>query len=156
MGDAASDVHCVPKGNIEPHVQDRFLIVINQVIMAASVIYVPCLAFAKLSLLFLYHRLSPQRHFRTVVHIVMCIVTGYSFALIFVLIFSCRPIQMGWDAAITDGECVNRPAVYIATAIVNIVTDLCILVLPIPMVAKLKMPRRQKLGLMAMFIIGSA
>lgn len=128
----------------------------EQVIMAASIVYVPCLGFAKLSLLFLYHRLSPQRRFRVVVYVVMAVVAGYSFALVFVLIFSCRPIQMGWDAMITDGKCVNRPAVYIATAVVNIVTDLFILVIPVPMVSKLQMPKQQKLGLICMFVIGSA
>lgn len=86
----------------------------------------------------------------------MVVVVGYSVALIFTLIFSCHPIQRGWDASITTGYCIDRPAVYLATAIINIVTDLGILIIPIPMVLALKMPKIQKIGLMLMFVVGSA
>ena len=86
----------------------------------------------------------------------MVVVVGYSFALIFTLIFSCRPIAKGWDAAIATGSCINRPVVYLATAIINIITDLAMLIIPIPMVLELKMPRVQKIGLMCMFVVGSA
>lgn len=88
------------------------------------------------------------------IHIVMTIVVGYSIALIGVLLFSCRPIAKAWDYA-APGTCINRPAVYIATAVINIVTDLAILTLPIPMVAKLKLPLQQKIGLACMFAVGS-
>lgn len=84
----------------------------------------------------------------------MTVVVGYSIALIGVLMFSCRPIAKAWDYA-AAGTCINRPAVYVATAVINIVTDLAILTLPIPMVAKLKLPLQQKIGLACMFAVGS-
>ena len=127
-----------------------------QLVLTASVVYVPCLGFAKISLLLLYCRIVPQKSLQSGIYLVMTVVIGYSFALVFALIFSCRPIAKAWDASISTGTCINRPAVYYATAIVNIVTDLAILGIPIPVVWKLQMPTQQKIGLILMFTVGSA
>ncbi|KAB8302018.1 hypothetical protein EYC80_005470 [Monilinia laxa] len=81
---------------------------------------------------------------------------GYHhFAIIFALIFPCHPVAMNWDVTITDGKCVNRAATYTATAAMNIATDLALLTLPIPMIADLRMPRVQKVGLIIIFVVGS-
>lgn len=62
---------------------------------------------------------------------------------------------MNWDARITSGTCINRAAIYTATAAVNIATDLALLTLPIPMIVDLRMPKVQKVGLIAIFVVGS-
>lgn len=85
----------------------------------------------------------------------MFVVLGYSFAIIFALIFPCRPVALNWDVEFTDGTCINRAAIYTATAAVNIATDLALLTLPIPMIVDLQMPRVQKLGLIVIFVVGS-
>lgn len=122
----------------------------------ASILYCPLLAFAKFSILALYLRLGPMRWFRIAIFVTMFIVIGANFALIFAFIFACSPIKRGWDVTITEGSCINRAALYIATAVLNMATDIMILVLPIPMVVKLLMPRAQKLGLILIFAVGSA
>ncbi|RAL63088.1 hypothetical protein DID88_004172 [Monilinia fructigena] len=127
----------------------------SKLIMSASVIYVPCLGLSKFSLLLFYNRLSPVRWFRIAVYFLMFVVLGYSFAIIFALIFPCHPVAMNWDVTITDGKCVNRAATYTATAAMNIATDLALLTLPIPMIADLRMPRVQKVGLIIIFVVGS-
>lgn len=86
---------------------------------------------------------------------VMVIVMGYSISTILTLIFPCSPIKKAWDVTIVEGHCINRGAVYLVQAITNIVTDVILLLLPIPMVWKLQMPVPQKIGLVILFIIGS-
>ncbi|KAJ5947493.1 hypothetical protein N7466_000508 [Penicillium verhagenii] len=129
----------------------------QKIILVAAVIYVPCLAFAKVGLIILYHRImNRQPGYLWTLYIISAIVCGYSIAIIFALIFACTPIQKGWDSSITTGHCVNRSGLYIATAALNIVSDLALIVVPIPLVMGLQMPRVQKYGLMAMFIVGCA
>ncbi|PQE31434.1 integral membrane protein [Rutstroemia sp. NJR-2017a WRK4] len=127
----------------------------NIMIMSASVTYVPCLGLSKFSLLLFYHRLSPLRWFKMAVYFLMFVVLGYSFAIIFALIFPCRPVAKNWDARITEGTCINRAAIYTATAAVNIATDIALLTLPIPMIVHLRMPSVQKVGLIFIFAVGS-
>lgn len=82
------------------------------------------------------------------------IIALYSIGIFFALIFACDPISMSWDVRV-KGTCINRPALYIATAVANIISDLVLFCLPIPIVVRLQVPRRQKIGLFFIFGVGS-
>lgn len=86
----------------------------------------------------------------------MFLVVGYNIALIFPLIFTCTPVMKNFDVFITAGSCLNRTPLYMATAVLNMATDIILLVLPVPMIVKLQMPRVQKAGLICIFCVGSA
>ncbi|RYP62907.1 hypothetical protein DL771_009523 [Monosporascus sp. 5C6A] len=62
---------------------------------------------------------------------------------------------MSWDTSLMDGDCIDRPALYIATALANIVTDCILFVLPLKMVIGLKMRWAQKAVALMVFTIGS-
>ena len=124
-------------------------------LIATTVVYVPALAFSKITLLLIFRRISKAKAHRLAIYVVMAVVIGYSIALMLVLIFQCNPIARAWDVSIVTGSCVNRPAVYVATASVNIGTDLAILLMPVPIVLGLKLPWLQKIGLALMFAVGS-
>ncbi|KAJ5817879.1 hypothetical protein N7447_007887 [Penicillium robsamsonii] len=136
--------------------EDAF-IVLAWIILAAAVVYVPALAFAKMSLVFLYRRImEKQEAYNWALNIISAVVCGYSLALVFALIFACNPIAMSWDLSITDGTCISRQGLYIATAVTNIVTDLALILLPIPLVVGLQMPGIQKCYLIFVFGVGCA
>lgn len=110
---------------------------------------------AKLSLLIFYFRLSPQTWFMVAIWSTILFISGYTISIFFALIFACNPISKSWDYRVIEGQCVNRPALYIATAAVNIASDVILFCLPIPIVFKLQIPRRQKFGLLLIFLLGS-
>ncbi|KAH7095342.1 hypothetical protein FB567DRAFT_601183 [Paraphoma chrysanthemicola] len=122
----------------------------------ASILYCPFLACAKFSLLFFYLKLSHLRWFKLCIYASMFLVIGYNFALMLPLIFACRPFMRAWDITITEGSCIDRTPIYMATAVLNIITDILLLVLPIPMIVKLQMPTKQKAGLICIFGVGAA
>ncbi|KAJ5085928.1 hypothetical protein N7532_010699 [Penicillium argentinense] len=133
------------------------LSIVGKIILVAAVVYVPALAFAKVGLIILYHRIMNKQPFYTwTLHIISAVVCGYSIAIVFALIFACHPIAKGWDASITGGSCVDRNGLYIATAVTNIVTDIALIIVPVPLVLSLQMPKIQKLGLLFMFVVGCA
>ena len=99
--------------------------------------------------------MKKQRMYVLALHVITAVVVGYSIAIIFALILACHPVSRNWDANV-DGVCVNRTALYIATAVTNIVTDLALISLPIPLVLNLNMPKSQKVYLFLMFVIGCA
>jgi hypothetical protein len=99
--------------------------------------------------------MSKLRWLRVVSIFIAVIILGYSISTIFALIFPCRPVNKSWDVTVTGGSCINRGAVYIVQAVTNIVTDLILLILPIPIVWRLQMPVVQKLGLLLIFVVGS-
>ncbi|KAJ5596474.1 hypothetical protein N7450_002932 [Penicillium hetheringtonii] len=131
--------------------------VFQKVLLAAAVIYVPALAFAKVGLIILYHRIvNKQTLYVWTLHTISAVVCGYSIAIVFALIFACNPIERSWNASITTGYCVNRNGLYIATAVTNIITDIALILFPVPLVLGLQMPRIQKIGLLGMFVVGCA
>jgi hypothetical protein len=90
------------------------------------------------------------------IYIIAFIISEYSLALVMALIFACSPIQKGWDTSIPRGvgSCINRPGVYLGTAVTNTLSDVVLILIPIRVVWGLQMRLVQKLGVVAMFCIG--
>ena len=72
------------------------------------------------------------------------------------LFFHCSPVQKAFDPTITTGRCINIAILFIATAVSNIITDVILFLLPIPMVIQLRMGIAQKFGAIVIFGIGTA
>lgn len=115
-----------------------------------------CNGFVKISLLTFYLHLSPQKWFRTAVWASIVVVALYTIVITFMMFFNCSPPQKQFDFSITGGSCIDAAILYMATAVSNIITDVMLFLLPIPMVYQLHMPRPQKAGAIIVFGIGSA
>ncbi|KAL3440518.1 hypothetical protein BJX65DRAFT_316433 [Aspergillus insuetus] len=138
--------------NITPEMFLKF----QKGIFAAGIVYVPSLALAKASLIILYYRIvGQQRLYRFALYAIAAIVVGYSIAITFALIFACQPIAKAWNGTL-EGSCIDQNGLYAATAVTNTVTDVALIVVPIPVVVSLHMPLIQKIGLFFMFVIGCA
>lgn len=112
------------------------------------------LVFAKLSILLLYLRVFVGKLFRRVCWIMLAIIVAYGVWIVTATIFSCFPIQYYWDKSVKGGHCQNTMAQYMSYSAVRISTDLAIFALPMPVLASLQMPRKQRALLMLVFSIG--
>jgi hypothetical protein len=109
----------------------------------------------KLSILCLYLRIFTQPWFRRTCWSCVIVVSTYALASIVATIFQCTPIPHLWDkTAYPTATCINVTAFWYANAIYNIITDIVILASVPPVVWKLKLPFRQKLGLTVVFGLG--
>ncbi|KAI0596914.1 hypothetical protein F4775DRAFT_562414 [Biscogniauxia sp. FL1348] len=111
---------------------------------------------AKLSILSFYLRLSPQTSFIWAVRAALACIVVYTVGLLFGTLFACTPMHKAWDVNVTGGHCVNPAGRFIATAVLNLVSDLVILCLPLPIVYKLQVSKAQKFGLLVVFTLASA
>ncbi|EXA36402.1 hypothetical protein FOVG_12308 [Fusarium oxysporum f. sp. pisi HDV247] len=67
----------------------------------------------------------------------------------------CIPLQSFWDPHV-KGRCfLSRPTMWYVSGVVHIVTDFAIIVMPLPIVWKLQLPRSQKIYLTGIFGLGS-
>lgn len=71
--------------------------------------------------------------------------TAFYTAITTVKIFKCVPQSKIFNKSI-PGKCINFEALLYVTGIVNICSDIFILVLPLGTVWRLHMPRNQKIG----------
>ncbi|KAH8591910.1 hypothetical protein B0O99DRAFT_718424 [Bisporella sp. PMI_857] len=108
----------------------------------------------KVSILLLYLRLSPYRPFRIAVWVVMIATIVYSILGSFEFLFNCQPIAKNWDVTL-DGKCIDVTKILMTHGSLTIVTDIAMLILPITLVRKLKLPLKQKVALAGLFMTGT-
>ncbi|KAI1071496.1 hypothetical protein LB507_005276 [Fusarium sp. FIESC RH6] len=110
---------------------------------------------AKISLLFFYLRLSPERNFRMVIYVLISLFALYGLIYAMISLFGCQPIKASWDlAAQATGKCIDKFGFFLAASVANVVMDLVILLLPLRIVIPLQIPRRQKMSLLFLFTTG--
>ncbi|KAK8139407.1 hypothetical protein PG984_002787 [Apiospora sp. TS-2023a] len=117
------------------------------------IIYPLCCMFAKMSLMYFYTRLNPSRLYQAAAWFGLFFVFGSNIGLAFATAFPCKPLELSWNPLIL-GTCIDRPATYKATAIIGLLSDVYLILLPVPTVVGLQMPWQQKAGLCAMFAVG--
>lgn len=110
---------------------------------------------AKISILVFYLRIFTTRSFKIMAYIVGAIVLGHGLGILFAAIFQCWPIAYVWDKTIEGGSCFNQLAFYRYVSPPNILTDVLILIMPLPYVWKLHTRKGQKLALTGVFLLGS-
>lgn len=65
----------------------------------------------------------------------------------------CRPFEFTWNKEI-DGVCGDSTKAYLSVAIVNLVIDMSIVALPMPVLWHLQMPIRRKLAVTLLLCLG--
>ena len=93
-----------------------------------SIIYLAVMALAKFSILMFYLKLAREQWFTYAIYATMGLVAGFSIALMLALAFACIPLGRVWDPTITEGHCINRGQIFLATAGLNAATDIIMLV----------------------------
>lgn len=124
-----------------------------QMLWVAIPMYNASLACTKFSILFQYLRIFPSRPFRISCYIAMGVVASYSTWAIVSGFVNCVPIAKFWDRSI-QGYCLSFEALWFFNAAMNIFTDLALLIMPMPLLSQLQLPRMQKIALVGVFAIG--
>lgn len=115
--------------------------------------YNASLACTKFSILFQYLRIFPSRPFRISCYVAMGVVASYSTWAIVSGFVNCVPIAKFWNRSI-QGYCLSFEALWFFNASMNILTDLALLIMPMPLLSQLQLPRMQKIALVGVFAIG--
>jgi fucose permease len=109
----------------------------------------------KTSILIFYLRMAKntQLLLKTASYITLAIVNIAGVVLTFLNAFQCSPVTAAYVTS-THGNCISIVTLYLCSAPVNIITDLAILVLPIPVLTGMRLPQRQKTVLVFTFALG--
>ncbi|KAL4882906.1 CFEM domain-containing protein [Aspergillus karnatakaensis] len=119
-------------------------------------LYGICIAMVKISMLLLYLRLFPNKPLRVAVFVFMGLTAAWGATAFFVLLFSCRPISHYWNKwdGEHEGTCLNQDSILVAHSVINILLDVGITIVPMPILIKLHMTLEKKVGVIAMFAVG--
>ena len=126
------------------------------VLFIEDFIYNTGLTLIKISVLMFYVRVfGTVRIYRIIFWIVGAMLTAWGVGINFLALFTCSPIRKSWDSK-TPGHCLNTKGRddFVAAAVPNILLDLVLLVLPMPMLWRLHLTTPRKFGLVGVFIAG--
>ncbi|KAI0128286.1 hypothetical protein BJ170DRAFT_322745 [Xylariales sp. AK1849] len=119
-----------------------------------QITYKTCINLTKASILLLYVRIfGGVRWFRWLCIFLTTIVGMYCVASVTATIFQCSPVPRAWDKEI-PGICIDNGKFWFANSGFSIATDIIILVIPMPLVYTLQIPRVQKIALVIVFALG--
>ncbi|KAH6717265.1 MFS transporter-like protein [Leptodontidium sp. MPI-SDFR-AT-0119] len=122
---------------------------------AAIVLFTPALVVTKISILLLYLDIAKhQTFFRIASYAILSVVVIGGVTISFLAAFHCSPVQAAYNADIKNFKCISIQKTLLASAPINIGTDLAILVLPIPLLTTLPLPLLRKSVLILSFIFG--
>ncbi|KAL7956581.1 hypothetical protein V8C34DRAFT_210410 [Trichoderma compactum] len=116
--------------------------------------YDMAIAFTKLSILALYYRIFVTRKFRLIVLGTACFVCVWVIVMEVTLGLGCRPVKAWWGEA--KGRCINKEAFTYFTNVTNMVTDLWVFLMPIPVILGLQAAKEKRITLCLMFGVGLA
>ncbi|KAI1428742.1 hypothetical protein F5Y12DRAFT_629300 [Xylaria sp. FL1777] len=113
------------------------------------------IASTKLSILALYHRIFVTTKIRIAVWITAGLVFAWLIEMEVILGLGCQPIQGWWDAKVAaTAKCVDKVAFTYSTNILNLIFDLWIFSMPIPIIMKLQGTKSRRIALCCLFSIG--
>lgn len=129
--------------------------------------YVLALCFVKLSILFFYRAIASHRTFRRLVNATIAFICLYTFAATIAAIFQCETPSNAWNTAVYFAQfdkdpdtkkpnlkCYDPVKLWVFCAAANLLSDVIILLLPIPTLLSLRVPLSKRLALIGIFSVG--
>lgn len=143
-------------GTAQPRAHSRYNANLSKRFFGAQIVYKTVLAFAKASICHTYYRIFKvsSSKFRIACHTTQFVIVTSAIAFIVGTIFQCRPVRAFWNQSIADASCIDQTPWWMSFAIVQITTDVVILILPATQVFKLQISRTKRLGILLAFCTG--
>ncbi|KAK2839292.1 hypothetical protein FQN49_006281 [Arthroderma sp. PD_2] len=121
----------------------------------AQIFYKITSGLTKISVLLLYLQVFICPWFKTTCWTGIAIIVAFTTGTVVSSIFQCSPLSYAFDKKKPGGgKCVNMTAFWIANAAFIIASDVFLVLIPIPVILRLKLPDRSKWALCGVFALG--
>lgn len=110
----------------------------------------------KLSIIHLYMTMFPSPKFRRICYITTTITLLYFLSVVIETFAFCTPVAFNWDKTIKGTCSPNAQIGYQVAAVCNLLLDVVVVALPIPVVWSLRMPIQKKRAVIGIFSLGGA
>lgn len=121
-----------------------------------TMVYALAVCFPKLVILGLYLRIFAQQSHRIACFVMIALVSAACFAVVLVTCLQCTPLAFLWEPEKhPGGHCLDMNSFWTWGSLPNIITDVFMLLLPLPCIWKLQLSKKDKFGLILTFATGS-
>ncbi|KAK4465356.1 hypothetical protein QBC42DRAFT_313614 [Cladorrhinum samala] len=127
----------------------------RQVSLAAQILFILSTSIAKCSILVSYLRLAPQGSwFRKLTYFTIIFLGLFNSSFIIVLFTQCRPLSSYWNVLLSHRDCVPELPPILSQAVLTVIADFIVWVLPLPTLYKARLPLSQRVALIVLFSFG--
>lgn len=126
---------------------------IAKLVVASNVLWILIVNITKTSILLQYLRIFSSRSIRRICYAFLFLLIPAASWAIFAGVFLCSPVEKLWKPE-TPGHCFDARTYWLSVAGIDIILDFLILLLPLPAISNLRLPRKQKAGLILVFSLG--
>ena len=124
-------------------------------LIAVECIYCTAVTFPKLSILSFYLRIFTTKRYRIAAYTLAGIITANGAAGVITSLVSCVPLEGRWNPSLPGAKCIKIDPFWRWISFANILTDVIMLGLPLPVIWGLNTSKNQKVGLTLIFLTGS-
>jgi hypothetical protein len=137
--------------DIDPRYQARIFVLFA----AGQPIWAAANTAVKFSILHLYITIFPSQRVQWICYSVMVLSICYWISVFLETFLLCTPVEFNWDKTIAGTCNPNALTAYVVAASINLVIDVFIVVLPIPLLWRLQMSLAKRLGTISLFSLGA-
>lgn len=124
-----------------------------QAFYSSIVLYNVAMCLVKISILLQYRRIFASTLMQWITAGGVAFVGAWTVMICFLLTLICMPVAAFWDDSI-EGKCLDSLSVWYVMASFNLISDIALFVLPLPVIRRLQLPKRQKWTLIIVFGLG--
>lgn len=121
--------------------------------MSFALLWNATVCFSKLSVLLMYTTLIPHLSLALWARAIGAFIVMWNTGNIVGGFLVCRPLAKNWNFSL-PGTCGSQPNYYFSMGIINIITDIFLIALPMPYLYRLRLELRKKILAMALLSIG--
>ncbi|KAG4263644.1 hypothetical protein FPRO06_06168 [Fusarium proliferatum] len=120
---------------------------------ASVIVYNVAMCLVKIGILLQYRRVFAIPILQALTFYGLVIMVAWTITIAFLNTLICVPVAKFWNSAL-DGHCTDPLTVWYVMAGFNLVTDITVFCMPLPVIGSLNLPKKQKIMLLAIFSIG--
>ena len=107
----------------------------------------------KIAVLLFYGRIFPQKRFQYALYGMGTFLALFLLSNWFAVALQCQPIHSFWQPEVPH-HCFDQVTYYIAQGCLNFVSDVFVVLMPIPVLWNLHLPTPRRVGLVVVFLLG--
>ncbi|KAK3984628.1 hypothetical protein QBC44DRAFT_336643 [Cladorrhinum sp. PSN332] len=129
--------------------------IFGKLLIVIQILWCLAMTTVRLSIINLYtHIFSSSERLRIACYVMTAVCAVWAIGDALTVFLICRPFSFNWDKTV-DGSCGNLNVAYLLVHSTNFVVDSTIALMPLPVLWKLSIPMRRKIGIMLMFGLGA-
>ncbi len=120
----------------------------------SPILWVTAVTTIRAAIISLYIRIFPNHSFLAICYVVLAVNVVFGVSAVIADCVICWPITYRWAPSTVDGSCGDQHLLDMFLAVVNLLQDVVVVILPMPIVWGLKYPIYKRVELCCMFGVG--